>query len=118
MESVIGDVNELKELNLEITRLSKELKQLRVNRTEVEDRIIDFLRRTDQPGVKYKNIAVVQQERKFHKRPGKKEKFLVGATVLKGYGIDNPDEVLSKLLDAMRGSQYVKNKLRLKEIEG
>lgn len=117
METVVGDVNELRELNLEIARLSKELKKLRASKVEAEDRIIDFLRRTDQPGVKYKNIAVVQQERKFHRRPGKKEKMLVGATILKGYGVNDPDEALKRLLDAMRGSEFVKHKLRIKELE-
>jgi len=46
----------------------------------------------------------------------KKDREEEGKSVLEQYGVDNPDEVLSEILEAMRGPKSANYKLQIKKI--
>ena len=46
----------------------------------------------------------------------KKEREEEGKSVLEQYGVDNPDEVLNELMEAMKGPKSSNYKLQIKKI--
>lgn len=117
MSDVKTDIIELQELNREISRLSEQLKILRERKNYIEGSIINYLETTQQPGVKFKNVTVIQEEKNYRKPKKKKEKYSAAVNVLKGYGVQDPEEAYNKVINAMRGSPHAKPKLKLKELD-
>ena len=59
MSSIQGNVQELKEINVEIKRLQNETKKLKKRGQELEKFIISYLNEKEQPGLKYQNTAIL-----------------------------------------------------------
>lgn len=116
MSQIKRDISELEQLDSEIKRLSKQLRQLRVRRNMVEERIVNFLKEHDLPGVKHQEVAVVAQDRQ--KRPYKKksQKYADGEYILRDYGIRNPGQALQEILEAMRGVPENKTHVKVRNI--
>lgn len=110
-----GYINELKELDLEIRNYKISLKKLNDRKKVIEAEIIKYLEAKDQPGVKYKGVAVVAQEKKARQRKKKGEKLEDGKSILREYGVRDSDEVLERVLEAMKGD--VKNVKSVKIFE-
>jgi hypothetical protein len=110
-----GYINELKQLDLEVKNLRISLKKLNDRKKVIEGEIIKYLEAKDQPGVKYKGVAVVAQEKKTRERKKKGEKLEDGKNILREYGVRDSDEVLERLLEAMKGD--VKNVKSVKLFE-
>ena len=110
------DVNELNTIMAEIKRLNKVMADLRKRKREIEGRITTFLESKDQPGVKYKGMAIIAEESKKVLYKSQKEKHKDGIETLKKYGIQNPDEVFNEILINMKGEQLETKKLKIKKI--
>ena len=114
---IIGYVTELKDLWVEIKKHSTELKKFRKRKDELEKKIEEFLVEKDQPGVKYRDVAVILEKNKYKRIPKKKEqKKMDCINVLTHYGIGNAEKILSEIIETMKGDEVPKNSIRLKEI--
>ena len=114
--NITGYINELQSLEKEISILSKRLKKLKTRKKEIEEEIAEYLRETNKPGIKYKGRAILLKEVDKRTKMRKKEREEEGKNVLEQYGVDNADEVLSELLEAMKGPKSANYKLQIKKI--
>ena len=117
MTSIQGDINEINQIDIEMKELRRKLSILRQQKTKAEDRINQFLQEKDQPGVKYKGMAITLEEKKKRVYKDKKSKETDGINVLKRYGIDNSKEVLSELLDAIRGDVETSSVVKVRNLK-
>jgi hypothetical protein len=114
---IVAFVTELKELAVDIKRRSAEISKLRKRKEELEKKITDFLIEKDQPGVKYRDVAVILEKNKYKRVPKKKaQKEEDAVNVLKHYGIGNAEKILSELIETMKGDEVPKTGLRLKNV--
>ena len=114
---IVAFVTELKELTVDIKRRSTEIAKLRKRKEELEKKITDFLIEKDQPGVKYRDVAVILEKNKYKRIPKKKaQKEEDAVNVLKHYGIGNAEKILSELIETMKGDEVPKTGLRLKNV--
>lgn len=114
--NITGYINELQSLEKEISILSKKLKKLKTRKKKIEEEVADYLRETNKPGIKYKGRAILLKEVDRRTRLRKKDREEEGKNILEQYGIDNPDEVLSELMEAMKGPKESNYKLQIKKI--
>jgi len=110
---ILGDVNELQSLTLEIKRLREQAKQLRQRKSDVEKKILDYLESSDQPGLKYKDVILLAENKETFKRGKAKDRITRGADFLEQLGINNSKEVVSNLLDVLKGSPVPKSQLKM-----
>lgn len=115
---IFGDLKELKNITNEIKRLNIKLKELRLNKSEIEDRIKEYLEEEDQVGVKFENMIIMTQQKTKRSRMGKKEKEASASAVLEGMGIENPQEALKQIMESMKGEEELVSSLQVKETKG
>ncbi len=111
--SIHRDVTELKELDIELKNLRKRMKDLKTQKQGCEQRIIEYLNVNDQPGLRMNGTVIIAKEkntRRYQKASDKKER---GLSVLEKYGIDNSQEALNEILEAMRGSPEITPSLKI-----
>ena len=114
---IIAFVTELKELSVDIKRRATEISKLRKRKEELETKITEFLVEKDQPGVKYRDVAVILEKNKYKRIPKKKaQKEEDAIEVLKHYGIGNAEKILSELIETMKGEEVPKNAIKLKNV--
>ncbi len=100
--AIVRDVEEFKQLDLEIKRRNKELYALRKRRNECERRIIQYLETNDQPGLKYKDVTLVTKPKK--RRSGKNDDKLDRISYfLEQRGVYMKKDEQMNLLEAMKG---------------
>jgi len=114
--NITGHINELQSLEKEISTLSKQLKKLKTRKSKIEEEVAEYLRETNKPGIKYKGRAILLKEVDKRTRMRKKEREEEGKSVLEQYGIDNAEEVLNELMEAMKGPKSANYKLQIKKI--
>lgn len=102
--SITADVLELKQLDIEIKRVSKQLSTLKTHKIACEKRILEYLEVNDQPGLKMDGTIIVAQDRRRRKYQKKSEKQARGQYILEKHGIYNSKETLDEILEALRGS--------------
>uniref|UniRef100_A0A6C0KGE3 Uncharacterized protein n=1 Tax=viral metagenome TaxID=1070528 RepID=A0A6C0KGE3_9ZZZZ len=114
---IIAFVTELKDLSLDIKRRAGELSKLRKRKDEIEKKICEFLVQQDQPGVKYRDVAVILEKNKYKRLPKKKaQKEEDAVNVLKHYGVGNAEKILAEVIETMKGEEVPKNSIRLKNV--
>ena len=114
--SIQHDVQELKNINIEIQRHRKEMTKLRKRATEIEKNIIGYLNEKEQPGVKYQQTAIIIENKT--KRIGKKQKEVDDDSIriLEQNGISNAKDVLNQLLESRRGDKVALQKVKMQNI--
>lgn len=110
---ILADVNELKSLNVEYARLKEELKAIQEKRKVCEERILYYLDTNDQPGIKYKDVILLSENKNGRKRCDKKSKMQKGSDFLQNLGISNSKEVFENLMNTLKGSPVSKSQLKL-----
>ena len=118
MESEISRrVRELKTIKQEISRLSKELRNLRAQSVTIEKNIIEYLRRTNQPGIRCNGMVILRDAKEERIRKKKAESERDGMMVLRNYGLHRSQadtkKILSDVLEAVRGEKKPKEKLTI-----
>lgn len=113
--SIQEDIFELQSLEVEMKRLRKELQYLRSQKTKCEERILHYLEKSNQPGVKFNGKTILKVEKSKRKHPKKQEKKDKGIHVLEKYGISSSytEQVLQELLEHMRGTPEKINTLKI-----
>jgi hypothetical protein len=117
MSNIVSSVNELKSINTEIKRLTKETSVLRKRAKAIEENILDFLAQKDQPGVKFKDTAIVVETKPKWTYKGKKDKEEDSLRILEEYGVSNSRTVLDELRKASKGDELQSRKLKFKTIK-
>jgi hypothetical protein len=111
--SIQADLDELSNLNIEISRLQDTLRVYRNQKKRVEERVIAFLKEQETHGVRYNNQAVLLETKNFRNKKRKADKIQDLAGVLRRHGITNPDGILRDILEAQRGNESANDVLRL-----
>lgn len=111
--SIQADLDELSNLNIEISRLQDALRLYRNQKKRVEERVIAFLKEQETHGVRYNNQAVLLETKNFRNKKRKADKIQDVAGVLRRHGITNPDSILHDILEAQRGNESANDVLRL-----
>ena len=118
MSSIQSSVQELKEINIEIKRLTKKASELRKRATSIEKNIISFLNEKELPGVKDNSTAVIIQNKKKTINRNKKNIEQRSLKILEenGIPIQNAKELLNQILDVRKGEQVELQKVKMQEI--
>jgi hypothetical protein len=117
MSTIQNDMNELKILTIELKRLSLEIKTIRNSHKIVAQRIIACLTEKKQPGVKYKNTAVILDHKEKRKNISKKEKKDNIISILKRYNIPDVQGVFEEITESVKGAPTEITKLKITNIK-
>jgi hypothetical protein len=95
--SIKSDVDELQHVNLEIKRTNDALKKLRDTKHTIEERIANFLKDKDLPGVKYNQNVILLQQKNSSKVKPKKIRQSEMLDLLADSGVSDPESLLKKI---------------------
>jgi hypothetical protein len=115
--SIQSDVISLNELRSEIKRRAKDLKDLRKQEKIIANRIVEYLKAKEQPGVKFQGNAIVVEDKEKYVTKKKKDSQNDCIEFLSQYNINNPEEVLKKLLEIKKGVPEKIQKIKIKKIK-
>lgn len=117
--SIQSDVNELQLLKDELKELGSRARALRLRAKIVEKRIMDYLASKDQPGIKYKGVAIIVENKPKRVAKKKQEQDDDALAVLRnsGLGSAQAEQLLKEILDARRGLPEEKAKLTIKALK-
>lgn len=115
--SIVGTLNELKDLEFEIKNLSARLKTLRGMVKQKNEVVQNYLREKDQPGLKYQGKAYLlgQTTKRIPKK--KTEREADSLRVLQEAGVSNPEKILAELLEARKGNAQETEKLKIQKLK-
>ena len=102
-ERIKGFISEVGKIDAEIKRLNAQKRKLHDRKKDLERRILAFLEKNEQAGVKYRGTAVIAKDRVRRGRRKKKDQEKDSADILKKYGIRNSDQVAKEILEAIKG---------------
>lgn len=117
MSEIVATVQEIDILEKEIKTVKISLSKLIKRKKELETKIIDFLDHKDQPGLKYKDITIISEEKDRHTRLKKTDRVNKGASVLRKYGISNAEEVLKELMSNLKGDAVPYKTVKIKKLK-
>lgn len=118
--SITGEINELKSIDQEISRLSNILKELRSKKKIIEKKITEFIEKQEQSGLKYKGKQYNCKVAKVSDRKRTLEnKKMDGCSVLEKYGIEdkNAQVIMKEIMTAMKGTPIEQTKLVVKNLK-
>lgn len=110
-------LKELYEITEELKQLKTEVKSLNDQKKEKEQKIIEYLKHVDQPGIKYKNIIIFNEEKPKHRTKKKKDKQNDIKRVLRDAGIEDVDTVYNQILEESKGKEEFVDALKVKIIK-
>lgn len=117
MAEIVSTVQEIDVLEKEIKTMRIGISKLVKRKKELETAIISFLDHKDQPGLKYKDIAIISEEKDRHKRMKKSDRQDKGVNILRKYGVSNPEEVLKDLTANLKGDAVSYKTVKIKKIK-
>jgi hypothetical protein len=115
--SITSYVDEYQSINLEIKRTLNILRNLRKKNKVVEEKILDYLTKKDQPGVIYKNMEIKIDIKPKLRQKKNNEKDIEAIHILEENGIHNGEKVLKQILDSRKGSPKQIQKLTFKKMK-
>lgn len=113
--SIKADVQELAQIRLEIKSLNERKKKLREREKIIENKISDYLRLKDQPGVKDRGTAVIMEEKEVRAPKKARDRDADALFILEKYGVTQTEKALEELLEARRGQIVNTQKLKIKK---
>jgi len=113
--STLGEVQQLKNINVEIKRLSGQLKNLREKKKMIESNILTYLDKTNKNGATAKDILVLAREKTVNTRKNEKAKSADISAILAHAGVNNVQETVSQVLGALKGEETTKKMLVVKQ---
>lgn len=114
--SIQSEINELNSLDVEIKRISNQLKSLRKRKSELEDKIVEFLEEKKTNGFKFgtKGFLLEERKRKVNKKRKDWEKDAI--QILKDNGVSNPEKVYGEIKNAKVSENKEYKKLKITEL--
>jgi|LauGreDrversion4_2_1035121.scaffolds.fasta_scaffold01314_4 hypothetical protein len=113
MSEIGSIILELKELNNELKIRNEEIKKLRERKKQIEENLCKFFEEKKQPGIKYKGLAVVAEDKTARVKKKKAEKTQDCINVLKHYNIHNAEKIYNELLETMKGDEISKKTVKI-----
>lgn len=118
MSMIKSQVIQYEHLNRIIKTKETELRSLRKQRVELMNSIQDYLINTNQPGLKYGNVAIYKEEKvKRYVTKKIEEKEDTGVDILRKHGIGNARDVMKEVLQAMKGPEIKCTKVIIEPID-
>jgi hypothetical protein len=117
MSDIPGLIIELKEISTEIINKSKEIAKLKYRKKHIEEQLCKFFDEKNQPGVKYKGVAVVAEEATTRTRKKKIEKENDCIGILKKNNVNNPEKIYKEIMDKMKGDEVTKKRVRIQSVK-
>jgi hypothetical protein len=111
---IVSELKQLKNVNAEIKRLNAAVKELRDRKRELESRVLTYLNKTNRQGAKTQDIVVLAKERVSRPTKARDEKEQAVTSILRQYGVTQPEQAYQNLLEAMKGEEQVKQSLVFK----
>jgi hypothetical protein len=113
--SITSYLSELESIKKELTRLNTITKDLRCKKSELEERIQNYLLQNNiETGVKFRGKLITVKQNTKRKAKNKREKHQDTAEILQKFGIRNASKIVEEILDAQRGHEIETNKLNIK----
>ena len=101
---------QLREIELEITRLNTQLKHTRLLKSGIENDIRQYLENSKHQGVILNNVTILKEDKLVHKRLKKQEKDTRLKSIL---GDTATPELLEKIKNANKGEQIIKSSISI-----
>jgi hypothetical protein len=117
MSDIPGLIIELKEITTELSNKSKEMSKLKNRKKQIEEQLCKFFVEKNQPGVKYKGVAVIAEDETTRARKKKIEKESDCISILKKNNVNNPEKIYKEILDKMKGDEITKKKVRIQSVK-
>lgn len=114
--SIQAKVDELNSIKKELDFIRRKTAPLRKRSKELEDEICHYMNEKEQKGLKYKNMAIIKEQKTVHAKKKKEEKLRESMSILRSYGINNPERVLKELSETQKGSPLERDKLKIKPL--
>ena len=114
--SIQAKVDELNSIKKELDFIRRKTAPLRKRSKELEDEICHYMNEKEQKGLKYKNMAIIKEQKTVHTKKKKEEKLRESMNILRSYGIHNPEMVLKELSETQKGSPLERDKLKIKPL--
>ena len=106
-------MKELYDVKNELSRINKEVSNLRKRRSELEGMVMKWIEMNDQPGVKYKDMAFVPQKKKTHKKLSDAQIKVRLRNAFAKAGIDNTDiNIVNEFMTLAKGEENEKTVLK------
>ena len=91
-------MKELQKITAELTDLGQRAKELRVLQKEVEERVKEFLKRNNTPGITFENLTVLLDSKPVCKRLGMKKQRARMVDTLGELRVPEPERVADRLM--------------------
>ena len=114
--SIQGKINEVNSIKNELKSLRTRGSVLRTRIKQIEKEIEEYLDSKDQPGLKYKGIAIIRELKTKRRIKNKTDQQVDAINVLEKYGITNAKKVLEELMESKKGEPSEQRKLVFKKI--
>lgn len=108
-------MRELKNIQSEIKRLNEHLKNLRDKKNTIEANILNYLKQTNQIGVKYEDTIVMIHDKKHRQKINQKDKKEEIIKYLENQGIRNAESFFKDISEKMKGTQQTISSIKLTE---
>lgn len=115
--SIQGKVNEVNSIQTELKALRTRSSTLRKRLKQIEQEIDEYLNMKDQPGLKYKGIAIIRETNTKRRIKKKDEQRSDTIYVLEKYGVENPEKLFDEIMEARQGSPTERSKIKFKKIK-
>jgi hypothetical protein len=115
--SIKSDVQELESIRSELKNLTSRRKNLKDKEKLVENRIQEYLKAKNQPGVKHQGIAVTIEEKEVSGPKNSKQRDSDAIAVIAKYVNKSPEKVLEEIMEARKGASIFKSKLKMKKFK-
>jgi hypothetical protein len=113
--SIKTDVVALQEIRKEIKLLNDKKRTLKEREKNLEQKIAEYLKAKEQPGVKHQGTAIILEEKEKCGNKKAKERDIDAINVLEKHGVNDPSKVLKELLQARKGDPVLKESLKIKK---
>lgn len=112
--NTISDMKELRNITKELKDMGQKMRALRVREKELKSNILTYLQNTNQPGVRFDELVVMQDEKFSHLKKNKKEREECIIQTLEQAGISDSKAVYDSIQNASKGEIYTARKLKVK----
>ena len=110
----ISHVKELDDIDKEIITLRSKLKILSERKKKIMKFLTKMLTEKNEPGIKYKDLTIIADEKNKRKPLKKDEKIERGTTYLASKGIRVNETVLKELLNELKGDVEMEKYIKIK----
>jgi hypothetical protein len=114
-DKVSSDMKELKNIMDEMKKTKLHLKKLKIQREELEEKISEYIKHENLPGLRQGTIAVYVKPKQKTVPKKKMDKIQDAKNVLEKQGIKNAEILLAEIMDSLKGESVMKDTVQIKQ---